>query len=411
MNNPEHHAIVKLALAALPEWAAACWGPLEAEVVGTCMLPDQKAIALLRGETGPWRHYFPRRAWKPHFDGAQADWRAFVPDSRFYLSRTVSALRRGDLLEAARYAGVYSHWIADFAQPAHHYDLEIATLFPPPPAMRNCEYHRMIEDIPSDVARLRHRPGVLGCSQAETLFRLSGRYQALFRRSVAALVPMVQAIYRRRHAPATRLLNGLVADAAALFADFCCTAQALAEGRVPPADRRRLAVCDLRDLAPDRYDVEYNFGHRPLVDWITVESYGRAQPLALHRADGALEAVPGICTIPHALPLETVEPVAWLEYRLPGAVFARFTCEAGPLAGIARRQAAATFEVRLDGRCVCSSGLLAPGAPAVVLTADVSGGKILRLHVRSDGSTDKLAYPVWGRPRLEAAGVGVSCES
>ncbi len=411
MNGPEHHAIVKLALAALPEWAAACWGPLEVEVVGTCMLPDQKALALLRGETGPWRHYFPRRAWKLHFDGAQADWRAAAPDSRFYLSRTVAALRRGDLVEAARYAAVYSHWIADFAQPAHHYDLEIATLFPPPPAMRNCEYHRMIEDIPSDVARLRHRPGVLGCSQAEALFRLSGRYEALFRKSVAALVPMVRAIYRRRHAPATRLLNGLVADAAALFADFCCTAQALAEGAVPPADRRRLAACDLRDLAPDRYDVEYNFGHRPLVDWITVESYGRAQPLALHRAGGAVEAVPGICTIPHALPLASVEPVAWLEYRLPPGAFSRFTCEAGTLAGIARRQASATFEVRLDGRCLCSSGLLAPGAPAVALTADVRGGKVLRLHVRSDGSTDNLAYPVWGRPRLEAAGASVNGES
>ncbi len=403
MNGPEHHAIVSLALTNLPAWAAETWTPLEGDVLGSCMLPDQKALALLRGETGPWRHYFPKRACRLHFNSAQADWRACAPDSRFYLRKVVSSLRKGDLQEAARFAGVYSHWVADFAQPAHHYDLEIATLFPPPPSMRNCEYHRMIEDIPSTVKVLRRRPRVLGHTQAECLFRLSGRFETLFRASVAALIPMTQAIYRRRHAPATRLLNGIVTDAAALFADFCCTALVLSGVSIPSAERRRLRTCDLRDIAPDRYDVEYNFGHRPLRDWITVESYGHAQPLSVYRLDGTeviAEPVQGICTIPHALPLESVEPVAWLEYRLPKGTFARFHCEAGLLSGI-ERQAAATFEVLVDGRRVCDSGLLIPGQPAVVLEADVRGGKMLRLLVRSDGSTDKLAYPVWAKPCLE----------
>ena len=404
MNGPEHNVIVTLGLQALPDWAAEIWQPMAEDVLGSCMLPDQKAIALLRGETGPWRRYFPKRAWRLHFDAPQSDWRAAAPDTRFYLRRIVSNLRKGDRREAARFAGVYSHWIADFAQPAHHYDLEIATLLPPPASMRNCEYHRMVEDIPSTVSQLRYRPRVLGRSQAECLFRLSGRYEALFRKSVAALIPMTRAIYRRRHAPATRLLNGLVHDAAALFADFCCTALVLAGTPLPGADRRRLSTCDLREVAPDLCDVEYNFGHMPLRDWITVESYGRARPLSVYRGEGDAvveEPVRGICTIPHALPLETVEPVAWLEYRLPKATFARFHCDAGLLSGIAR-QAAATFEVSLDGRRVCDSGLLTPGQPAVALEADVRGGRKLRLHVRTDGSTDKLAYPVWAKPRLEA---------
>jgi hypothetical protein len=412
VNGPEHDAIVKLALAALPGWAAESWQGLEGDVLDSCMLPDQKAIALLRGETGPWRRYFPKRAWRPHFDGAQADWRASQPDTRFYLRRVVASLRRGDRREAARFAGVYSHWIGDFAQPAHHYDLEIATLLPPPASMRNCEYHRMIEDIPSTVKELRYRPRVLGRSQGECLFRLSGRYEALFRKSVAALIPMTQAIYRRRHAPATRLLNGLVSDAAALFADFCCTALVLAGAPIPAADRRRLQSCDLRDIAPGRYDVEYNFGHMPLRDCITIESYGRARPLSLYRRDGnglVEQPVRGICTIPHALPLETVEPVAWLEYRIPRGTFDLFRCHAGLMAGV-ERQAAATFEVWLDGHRVCNTGLLTPGQPAAPLEVDVRGGRILRLLVRSDGSTDKLAYAVWGSPRLDAGRWGVCGE-
>ena len=45
----------------------------------------------------------------------------------------------------------------------------------------------MIEDIPATVKALRYRPRVLGRSQAECLFRMSGRYETLFRASVAAL--------------------------------------------------------------------------------------------------------------------------------------------------------------------------------------------------------------------------------
>lgn len=406
MNGPEHHAIVELALASLPAWAAKHWTPLVPEVLGICMLPDQKALPLLRGETGPWRRYFPKRAWKLHFNGAQADWRAFLPDSRFYLRHVVDNLRKGDLQEAARFAGVYSHWIGDFSQPAHHYDLEIATLLPPPPSMRNCEYHRMIEDIPSTIKTIQYRPRVLGRTQSECLFRLAGDYERLFRASVAALIPMTQAIYDRRHAPATRLLNALVRDSAMLFADFCCTAQALADNRIPPADRKRLSDCDLWTIAPDRYDVEFNFGHKPLRDWITIDSYGRALPLALYlqEGEGGLVArkVAGFCTIPHALPLETVEPEAWLEYRLPPKVFTRFRCDVGLMAGIKRPQAPSHFELLLDGACAARTPVLNAGDAAARLEADVRGVRTLRMLVRTDGSTDKLAYAVWGHPRLSA---------
>jgi hypothetical protein len=125
-----------------------------------------------------------------------------------------------------------------------------------------------------------------------------------------------------------------------------------------------------------------------------------AQPLALTRSDGTVEAVPGLCTIPHALPLPTIEPAAWLEYRLPPRLFTRFRCDVGLMAGI-HPQAAATFEIQLDGRCLVRTDLLSPQRPAVPLDADIRKGRILRLVVRSDGSTDKLAFAVWGRPRLE----------
>ena len=405
MNNPDHRAIVCLAFQCFPPWARRTWSALQGEVLSACLLPDQVAIPLLRNQRGPWRRYFPPRLPKFNFLKPQADWRRLLPDTPFYLRKVVACLRAGDLVEAARFAGVYSHYIGDFSQPAHHYELEIGTLLPPPASMRNCEYHRMIEDILSTVKTVRHRGRVLGLSKQEAIFRIAGLYAALFRRSVAAVVPMVRAIYRRRHGPASRALNGVVADSAKLMADFCCTALALATGEAPAGDRRRLAVCDLRDVEPDAYDVEFNFGRKPLVDCITVEEYGRARALAVCRRRGrrtAAERVKGICVIPHALPLETVQPVASLRYRLPAGTFHRFQCEAGLLAGV-ERQAPSSFEVFVDGRSVCHTAQLRPGDPAMALQADLAGALKLELRVRTDGSTEKLSYAVWANPRLKKA--------
>jgi len=402
MNGPEHHAIVRLALQCLPDWAAEVWRPLEPALDETCMLPDEVAIPLLRGDGGPWRRHFPPRPPKFNFQQAGRRPRDFFPPVQFYLSRTVAALRRGDADKAARLAGVFSHYIGDFSQPAHHYELEIGTLLPPPPTMRNPEYHRMIEDIPATLTAIRHRPRPLGTSVGECRFRIEGRLAELYERSVAAVIPMLRAIYRRRNDLASKVLDPVVGASAKLFADFCCSAVAVARGRFSAADLRRLAVCDLRRVDPLAYDVEYNFGHRVLADAITAQQYGRAQPLRLVRRSGrreGSEVVKGICTIPHALPMKGVEMGAWVEYGLPRGTFARFEAEAGLLAG-RQPQAVCRFEVRADGETLFATGPMTPTDLARPVRVDIAGRRRLRLAVRTDGSTDKLAMPIWARPCL-----------
>ena len=220
MNGPEHKAIVQLAYDCLPDQPPRIKAYLE-ETISTCMLPDQLAIALLTGESDEsWRHYFPPKLPQFNFQKEQGDFRAVLPDSRFYASNILALLKRGDLREAARCLGVYSHYLGDFSQPAHHYELHIGRLLPPPPHMRNCEYHRMIEDIPSSVETLQHHPQLLGETLDEMLFRMEGRFAELYDLSVASVVPMVNAIYRRRFEAATSALNKVVEATAKLFADF-----------------------------------------------------------------------------------------------------------------------------------------------------------------------------------------------
>jgi len=402
MNGPEHKAIVQLAYECLPGQPPGIKGFLE-ETISTCMLPDQLAIALLKGESDEsWRHYFPPKLPPFNFQLKQGDFRAMLPDSRFYASRILALLRQNELREAARYLGVYSHYLGDFSQPAHHYELHIGRLLPPPPHMRNCEYHRMIEDIPSSVPPLQHHPQLLGETLGEMLFRMEGRFAELYDLSVASVVPMVNAIYSRRFEAASVVLNRVVEATAKLFADFCFTAEALACREFPQEQVRRLKVCDLRKIPPHDYDAEFNFGHRPLIDCITIERWGKAQPFALklnEQGELTIKKAPGLCVIPHALPIPGVQMRSMMEFHLPAKTFRRFECLFGLLAD-SRPQAACNFIVETDGTTAYKSTLMKPSSPAIPISIDIAGCRRLRLIAETDGSTDRLAFPIWARPKL-----------
>ena len=403
MNQHDHHAIVRLAFSSLRDRADAGLLALQERIAESCMLPDEVAIPLLEGKDGHWRRYFPRVLPKFNFEHDQRDLHALLPVNGFYVREIIRALRRQDYDSAARFLGVYSHYIGDFTQPAHHYELDIGLLLPPPAVMRNCNYHRMLEDVEATVTTLRRRPCLLGSSPHELLFRLPARYAALFERSVAAVIPMTRAIYRGQFETASRVMDRIVLDSAALFADFCCTVWAIAQRRFRASDLRRLQACDLRNIPPSAYDAEFNFSHRPLIDAVSVAEYGPATRFALFYPrpgdQPAAIAVNGVCVIPHALPLPGVPLGAMLEYRLPRDVFSRFEADVGLLAG-ETRQAACRFEVLADGRSLFSSPSLKPGDCALHVALDIARCRKLRLTVTTDGSTDKLAFPIWAEPRL-----------
>lgn len=395
MNEDGHNRLVRLAIGTLRGVDAEFWQPLARGIAAACMDPDVYAIRLYEGKTGPWRKYFPPgRQANPFFIPGR-DFRSLVPKFGFYINKVVGLLRKGDLAQAARYAGIASHYIADFAQPAHYYELDAVRLLPPPPEMANFNPHRTIEDINATVERIRHRPCVLGANAGEFLFRLEGRLAQQHRLSMASIVPMLQAIYRRRHGAAARVFDKVMAHAAGIFADFLATAGALAAGERAAGE----GACDLRLIEPHQFDVEFNFGYRPLIDAITIKNYGLAQPLSLLDARGRPVNRQGICIIPHALPVPGSTPSASLEYHLPPRTFIRFEALVGLLAS-EPRQAKCLFKVIADGKTVFATPMLSPGDAAVDIFLDIRRCRRLVLYCLTDGSTDKLAYAVWAQPRL-----------
>ncbi|GAF80265.1 unnamed protein product, partial [marine sediment metagenome] len=190
MNNKGHRTLVTLALDAMPKRQSEFWEALRPEILRAYPWPDTYAIQLLRNQRGPWRRYFPAKQLKYNFEQSGRTVRSFLPESSFYVKNVIQNLRQGDLLEAARFAGVYSHYIADFAEPAHYYELDIGRLLPPPADRLNCEYHRMIEDIDCTVESMCYRPRLLGFSEGEMIFRLESRFNSLYALSVATVIPM-----------------------------------------------------------------------------------------------------------------------------------------------------------------------------------------------------------------------------
>jgi len=369
------------------------------------MLPDEVAIPLLEGKRGPWRRYFPASLPRFNFEIGARCARAYFPASGFFLRKVLACLRRGEAGEAGRFAGVFSHYLGDFAEPAHYYELDVGRLMPPPPHMANCNFHMMIEGIESGVESLRHKPRLLGAKAPELLFLLEGRLAALHATAVASVLPMLRCIYRRRNADASKTFDRVMREAARVLADVCHTAHCVAEKDFDARQLASLRVCDLRQAEPWDFDVEFNFGQKPLIDAITVQTYGRAEPFRLRVKQGrrtVTQTIGGICAIPHALPLRGTAMRSMLHYRLPRDTYARFEATVGLLAG-RRPQARCVFEVRADGRRLYRGPQTGEGDAAACVALDVTGCRDLKLIVHTDGSTDRLAYPVWGEPRLVKA--------
>ncbi len=399
MNGHDHQALVRLAMSAVRSVEPAAADAFEGPCLETCMLPDQVAIPLLENKSGPWRKYFPPRPLKFNFEQDMRDLHALAPRSRFYFAQMLRRLRQGQLDDAGRFLGVYSHYIGDFAEPAHYYELHIANLVPPPPDYRNCNYHRMIEDVSSTVRRPRRRARLLATSALELEFRLTAPLGRLHAHAMSAVIPMLRAIYRRDHARAAKVFNPVVAQAAELFGDVCLSLWRIARGTITPRQAAALADCPLHDIRPNAFDAEFNFSQRPLVNWITRETFGRSERFRLRYRDDKTRVVDGVCVIPHALPGPGISLSSMMEYDLPRGAFSRFESDFGLLAGV-DRQAKCRFEVMLDGRRAFLSPWIAPGDPAGRVELDVRGVRRLRLHTPTDGSTDRLAYPIWAQPRL-----------
>ncbi len=401
MNHFGHPHLVRLAVTALPE--SSVFRRFTGDIESTCLYPDTFAVAYGEGRTGPWRQYFPP-AYRQEVDGSlhsPRKLRKMFPPTGYYIRKIKSQLKINPV-EAAKYAGVFSHYLGDFAQPAHWYGIDIYSLMPPPGNFRNCNLHQVVEAVQSDSKGTRRKPELLGMLEPDIILRMEARYQAIAKTAVAALVPMLQALYKGDEKGTVKAFNPAMNEAAAAFADFIYSLERLADNSFTLKEIERNKVFSLLDIFPWDWDVEGLYGKRPLLDFVSANGGNNIYPFRINRKTGKnikTVNVRGIVPVPYALPATGRELWSRIEYRLPTGRFSKFTAEAAPCAKIPN-QAKCRFVVGTEKGEVFSSRMLGSEDPAVKIDVNISGCRKLLLSVYTDGSTDKLVYPVWAEPEL-----------
>jgi hypothetical protein len=398
MNGTDHPLLVKLAF----EAAGKKFHHLAANLASaqsTCMYPDTYAVPLFENQSGPWRKYFTPGKHKSNPNIQQLPLRKCLPPFRFYVSNIIKLLKNKDYQEAAKFTGVFSHLLGDFSQPAHWYETAAFALMPPPPKLCNCTIHFLIEGLSSNLKAINYEPKLLGTTQSELIFNLENRFAELNKKSIAAIVPMLQALYRGNEAGARKIYNPVMKTAAEILVDFCFSVHAIAFKTKEFLDQNK-TECDLRKALPYAYDVEKLFGSLPLIDTVTPPfAKGSSSAFKLRTGKKSITEIKGICAVPYAMPSEKRPLWSWLEYHLPSGTFSSFQSKIGMCADL-KPQASARFEVESDGKTLFKSPMLSAKDPAMDINIDISGIKKLKLLVYTDGSTDKLAYPIWGNPLL-----------
>ena len=401
MNSIDHPLLIGLALNTLSGEKRKIWKPLIPGVRGTCMFPDQHAAALYAGNDGEWRKYFIPGKHRPVSKSAQQPLNKYLPPFSFYIKKMITLIRAGNFEEAAAYLGVFSHLLGDFAQPAHWYESEIFALLPPPPELANCNLHSKIEAVSSSLKKISHSPELLASSGKELEFKLKGRFAQLRMISVAAIVPMVENIYAGKIEKTRECYNSIMEEAARILADFIYSVHCIAAKEFPGHELENCRTCSLLEVAPDSYAVEGLYGMKPFSGCFTPST--EVRPLALLIKDKSgickIRKVDGICAVPYALPDADRPFWSWMEFRLPRNIYRRFQVSIGLCSEI-EPQAKCHFEVSGDGRNIYSSKVMTPSSEALHLDLNINDVFRLKLLVYTDGSTDKLAYPVWMTPML-----------
>lgn len=399
MNRIDHSLLPELAFAVVGKR----WKTLLDAAKATCMYPDDHAAELYAGKDGKWRKYFTPGQHKPAPKPAGQSLAKYLPPIGFYIRKIISLLKSGNDQEAAAYLGVFSHLLGDFSQPAHWYEREIFDLLPPPPELGTCNLHSRIENISSSLKKISYSPKLLASSVKELEFKLKGCFAELRSLAVAAIIPMVENLYLGKIEKARDHYNPVMEKTAKVLADFIYTVDAIAANEFTRRNMEECKTCSLLEIIPDSYDVEGLYGTRPFSGSFTPSNSTKALPLALRITNNAgickIKKVDGLCAVPYALPSGDRPFWSWMEYRLPRNVYNKFKVTVGLCAGI-RPQAECRFEIKGDGKTIYKSAPITNEDSALELDLNIKNVSSLRLITYTDGSTDKLSYPVWAAPTL-----------
>ncbi len=229
-HNPVHALITRTALEALP-------GPMQ-----SVMAPEARTLA-------DWYSLYPdayygtegekRAAMQPYCETASGlpihnvTWRMHddVAALEHAIGGMAEALRSGRIPDAAKHAGVLSHFLADSTCPAHAMvpmDSSLTATYPPPAGREPVRLHQIIEVSSPEFTLAGRRPQQAGSTVREAAENLLARCYRTIRENREGLDELVAAAYKGDGPAMDRFRRRSAIAGAELVSDAYYTAFALA---------------------------------------------------------------------------------------------------------------------------------------------------------------------------------------
>ncbi|MFC1526119.1 hypothetical protein ACFL6X_04825 [Candidatus Latescibacterota bacterium] len=430
----DHGRMTAAALEAMPEWEWSLWEPEAAALAESyCHYPDmayplspdseakRAALPYQYIANGRQFHYWMREAWgesgnlERSFEVPTLDNATFFMEGAEYFFKHISdALRRGEMPDAARFAGTFMHAVQDPTGPIHGLEAywgmdwrAMESLIageervgPATSAVQTLVTMAKPEScwIPG------YAPRLLGTGPAEAAFVLYQRHVESVLDSRRLILPMIDHERNGRSAEAARLRAEMERNGARLSVDILHTAACLAfPEKAPQEQKDALATVQLADWYPVDSPglLSQPYGFSPLAVGYSFSERRQRVPLRLRvsSASALRQCTSGLGTGTH----ESFR----IAYLIPKGVYTSFSCLIGLHAELSTPESGARLAVRLNGRSCATEEFRGASSTAMVVEIDISEGGLLELvgaHLRRrDGAPTAHNHVVWGDMLLTRA--------
>ena len=356
--NTDHSEMTRAAIDALPAWQQAILRSQKDSLISRyCGYVDMAACAWPSSadskEALPWQyvengrqyHYWMLESRKRgahlcqrHEVSIEDNYRFFVRGSEYFFLAIKKALRKNDVVSAAKYAGSFIHANQDPATRIHCLEdwhglhwLALDSLF----------YQGNELDPVNSAVRLwlqiprkkglrinDYSPQLLGMSPAEAAFQLYRRHIQVMLYSRGQVLKMIDFARKNQWKQASELLQTTEKEGAKISADILFTAFCVAYNRFDANQARVLETVDISAFspldAPALMSAPYAFS--PVARGYALTPDNQKTPLRLRIAAGRggkiQDVTSGLATGTHILGYRLV----WL---LPAGVYRFFRCQAG----------------------------------------------------------------------------------
>jgi len=428
MNTEVHEYIARTGFELLPEEIKKNWRNEKGFILKTSAYPDMfadRGMSLeeknrIDPEAGVYLEpSSPRALWykkllQKVIDNPTSQISDVVPEKMlylfpYYLNNTILCLKRGEKEKAAKFAGVFSHWIGDMAQPIHLLNPKVIDLLVKcPDEFLSLELHAGIEGISGKPDMGNYKPEILGDSFPRALMALYRKIVKMTEESRYTIIPMVKAIYSGQQKDTIELAGISVKLAACLFSDFLRTAWALSSREKFP-----FKALDLTEYPWIGSTVDMLYRYRPIKNFSLIPYSGeRSYPISLLDEKGSIIRVSGLGVIPYLGPFKTAtgyvkERDARVEFFVWPQSYAWFRAKVGLNPLFTRSEGKVTFRIFADDKLIGKCGPLSPRTPAVDFKVKLPQKihfltlSMLTIEEPSKPIAEKHPRGVWGDPVLD----------